>query len=136
MIQQLFSSYQELKNGIANRQKNIQKLSLKKVSPKMLESKDMKIIIPGRKHIFYSVAMNFLGAYKSNAVPVTIKSICSEISVIISSKQKPKTLELLGSDGKVYKFLLKGKEDLRLDERVMQLFDLMNNLINMNSNLR
>ena len=29
-----------------------------------------------------------------------------------------------------------GKEDLRLDERVMQLFDLMNSLIKMNNNLR
>ena len=41
-----------------------------------------------------------------------------------------------GSDGFRYQFLLKGKEDLRLDERVMQLFDLMNNLIQMNNELR
>ena len=29
-----------------------------------------------------------------------------------------------------------GKEDLRLDERVMQLFDLLNSLINLNTTLR
>ena len=32
--------------------------------------------------------------------------------------------------------LLIGKEDLRLDERVMQLFDLLNSLINLNTTLR
>ena len=32
--------------------------------------------------------------------------------------------------------MVTGKEDLRLDERVMQLFDLMNSLIKMNNNLR
>ena len=33
---------------------------------------------------------------------------------------------MVGSDGKRYQFLLKGKEDLRQDERVMQLFFLIN----------
>ena len=55
---------------------------------------------------------------------------------IISSKQKPRKIFINGSDGFRYQFLLKGKEDLRLDERVMQLFDLMNNLIQMNNGLR
>jgi phosphatidylinositol kinase/protein kinase (PI-3 family) len=35
-------------------------------------------------------------------------------------------MAILGSDGKIYEFLLKGKEDLRQDERVMQLFGLIN----------
>lgn len=35
----------------------------------------------------------------------------------------------LGSDGKEYAFLLKGHEDPRQDERVMQLFGLINSLI-------
>jgi FKBP12-rapamycin complex-associated protein len=36
---------------------------------------------------------------------------------------------LLGSDGRQYTFLLKGHEDLRQDERVMQLFGLVNTLL-------
>jgi FKBP12-rapamycin complex-associated protein len=36
---------------------------------------------------------------------------------------------LRGSDGKDYMFLLKGHEDLRQDERVMQLFGLVNALL-------
>lgn len=45
---------------------------------------------------------------------------------IINSKQRPKRLSLTTSDGRRQKFLLKGKEDLRLDERVMQLFAIIN----------
>lgn len=36
---------------------------------------------------------------------------------------------VLGSNGKDYMFLLKGHEDLRQDERVMQLFGLVNTLL-------
>ena len=45
---------------------------------------------------------------------------------VIQSKQRPHRIALRGEDGKVYKFLLKGNEDLRMDERVMQLFSLLN----------
>ena len=34
-----------------------------------------------------------------------------------------------GTDGKEYMFLLKGHEDLRQDERVMQFFSLVNSLL-------
>lgn len=34
-----------------------------------------------------------------------------------------------GSNGREYTFLLKGHEDLRQDERVMQLFGLVNSLL-------
>ena len=33
---------------------------------------------------------------------------------------------MIGSDNREYIFLLKGHEDLRQDQRVMQLFDLLN----------
>ncbi|KAJ2183974.1 hypothetical protein IW144_006803, partial [Coemansia sp. RSA 522] len=38
-----------------------------------------------------------------------------------------------GSDGNEYTFLLKGLDDLRLDERVMQLFGLINSLLSKDS---
>ena len=46
-VSSLVSSYQEAKVSITNKQKNLSKLNLKKVSPTMLESKNMEIIIPG-----------------------------------------------------------------------------------------
>ena len=41
-------------------------------------------------------------------------------------------MSIYGSDEKEYHFVLKGHEDLRLDERVMQLFDLVNSLLILN----
>ena len=49
---------------------------------------------------------------------------------VITSKQRPRRLQIHGSDGKDYGYLLKGHEDLRQDERVMQLFGLVNQLLN------
>jgi phosphatidylinositol kinase/protein kinase (PI-3 family) len=48
---------------------------------------------------------------------------------VITSKQRPRRLHIHGSDGKDYGYLLKGHEDLRQDERVMQLFGLVNSLL-------
>lgn len=48
---------------------------------------------------------------------------------VITSKQRPRRLCVRGSNGKDYMFLLKGHEDLRQDERVMQLFGLVNTLL-------
>jgi hypothetical protein len=50
---------------------------------------------------------------------VTIASFAPQLG-IITSKQRPRKLTILGSDGEEYAFLLKGHEDLRQDERVMQ----------------
>jgi hypothetical protein len=41
---------------------------------------------------------------------------------VIPSKQRPRKITARGEDGLDYVFLLKGHEDLRQDERVMQLF--------------
>lgn len=48
---------------------------------------------------------------------------------MITSKQRPRRLCIRGSNGRDYMFLLKGHEDLRQDERVMQLFGLANTLL-------
>jgi FKBP12-rapamycin complex-associated protein len=48
---------------------------------------------------------------------------------IIRSKQRPRKIRVVGEDGREYVFLLKGHEDLRQDERAMQLFGLVNALL-------
>src|SRR3546814_14352100 len=53
----------------------------------------------------------------------------SPVLQVIASKQRPRKLAIQGSDGKEHSFLLKGHEDLRQDERVMQLFGLVNTLL-------
>lgn len=50
--------------------------------------------------------------------------------ICLRSKQRPKILTMRGSDEKEYKFIVKGGEDLRLDQRIEQLFEVMNNVLN------
>jgi FKBP12-rapamycin complex-associated protein len=58
-----------------------------------------------------------------------VKILCfSSELLVLKSKQKPRKLIIYGSDQKEYHFLLKGREDIRQDERVMQLFALVNRL--------
>ena len=69
------------------------------------------------------------GTYISETEVIKIESFVPTLSVM-TSKQRPRKLNIKGSDGIEYKFLLKGHEDLRQDERVMQLFGLVNTLLN------
>lgn len=44
----------------------------------------------------------------------------------MSSLRKPKKIVIRGNDERDYPFLVKGGEDLRQDQRIEQLFDIMN----------
>jgi len=73
------------------------------------------------------------GGGGASLAPVSrILAFNADVSVI-ASKQKPRRIAVGGSDGRQYAFLLKGREDLRQDERVMQLFGLVNNLLSAES---
>ncbi|XP_065059919.1 DNA-dependent protein kinase catalytic subunit-like isoform X2 [Rhopilema esculentum] len=47
----------------------------------------------------------------------------------MDSLRVPKRITIRGHDEKEYKFLVKGNEDLRLDQRIEQLFDIMNGIL-------
>lgn len=68
------------------------------------------------------------GIYEAASGIVKIQSFQPHLAVI-ASKQRPRKLAIVGSDGLSYRFLLKGHEDLRLDQRVMQFFGLVNTLL-------
>ncbi|EWM21711.1 serine threonine-protein kinase smg1-like protein [Nannochloropsis gaditana] len=51
------------------------------------------------------------------------------IITVLKTKTRPKKLSLLGSDGREYTYLLKGRDDLRLDERLMQLLVTVNSVL-------
>lgn len=59
---------------------------------------------------------------------ITVASFGSHVTVL-STKTKPKKLQIVGSDGTVYPCLLKGREDLRLDARIMQLLQAVNSML-------
>ena len=68
------------------------------------------------------------GTYDPGRKPIYLEGIEENIKVM-SSKQRPRSIKMLGSDGVDYNFLLKAHEDTRLDERVMQLFEFVNTLV-------
>ncbi|XP_022685874.1 serine/threonine-protein kinase mTOR-like [Varroa jacobsoni] len=89
-------------------------LELQHCSPKLLECTNLELAVPG--------------SYNPTQPIVKIHSVHSTLQVI-ASKQRPRKLTVKGSDGRDFTFLLKGHEDLRQDERVMQLFGLVNTLL-------
>jgi len=84
------------------------------VAPKLLASENLEIAVPG--------------TFKSNRPIVKITKF-TQVLPVLSSKQHPRKMHVHGSDGREYVFLLKGHEDIRQDERVMQLFGLVNTLL-------
>lgn len=49
--------------------------------------------------------------------------------LVMDSIRKPKKIIIHGSDEKDYSFLVKGGEDLRLDQRIEQIFTVMNGML-------
>ena len=68
------------------------------------------------------------GAPPEEAAAVRIERFLPELAVL-PTKTRPKKLTLLGSDGRQYNYLLKGREDLHLDERIMQLLRVVNGML-------
>jgi len=89
-------------------------LELNQCSPALLRARNLELGIPG--------------SYRVDGSYIKIERFIHSVQVI-TSKQRPRKIVLRGSDGKDYVFLLKGHEDLRQDERVMQLFGLVNALL-------
>jgi len=92
----------------------MKQLELHEVSPALLNARNLDLAVPG--------------TYVAGKPVVRIENFSPSIRVIIS-KQRPRQITIEGSDGRDYLFLLKGHEDLRQDERVMQLFGLVNRLL-------
>ncbi|GMF39009.1 unnamed protein product [Phytophthora fragariaefolia] len=89
-------------------------LELQVVSPNLLSARNLQLAVPG--------------TYRAGHAIVKIGSFLPTVAVI-TSKQRPRRITIVGSNGLEYMFLLKGHEDLRQDERVTQLFGLVNALL-------
>ncbi|KAJ2835173.1 phosphatidylinositol kinase- protein kinase tor1 [Coemansia sp. 'formosensis'] len=113
-IQQAWESYYMIYRRIKKHFPGPKSLALKDTAPMLLQCRDMHLAVPG--------------TYDPDREIVRIGSFYHVVGVF-SSKQRPRLLWITGSDGNVYIYLLKGHEDLRQDERVMQLFGLINSLL-------
>ena len=78
------------------------------------------------------------GQYNGNSEPhvsshVTMQN-CGASVLVLSSIRRPKRLTIHGSNEKTYNFLVKGVEDLRTDQRVEQMFTIMNDIFSEDAN--
>lgn len=113
-MEQAWDLYYMVFRKINKQLPQLTKLELQYISPKLMSARNLELAIPG--------------AYRSGEPIVRIESFNPTLTVI-SSKQRPRRLTINGSNGKDFQYLLKGHEDLRQDERVMQLFGLVNTLL-------
>eukprot|EP00039_Didymoeca_costata_P005657 m.83399 g.83399 ORF g.83399 m.83399 type:complete len:2577 (+) comp12920_c0_seq6:63-7793(+) len=106
--------YYSIYHRIARTFKLSTSIDLHLASPELVRPQNWKLAMPGK----YFGLPDF----------VVISSFMPKLDVIVS-KQRPRILQIRGNDGNTYKYLLKGQEDPRLDERVMTLFGLINTML-------
>lgn len=125
---------------------------MQSVSPELLNCRNLELAVPGTYRagkwnpyvsilvhtsavlifmhwiviFFHCIETCFLWA--SGSPVVTISTFAHQL-IVITSKQRPRKLTIHGSDGEDYAFLLKGHEDLRQDERVMQVWHFSNQIM-------
>ena len=117
-IHQAWAYYDTIYSVSKDVHQSMDTISLFDASPNLDAMKDAAIAVPG--------------TYTCGQPLVTISSF-KPILKIKRSKQRPRKMSIIGSDGNRYTFLLKGNatkdEDIRRDERAMQLFGYINTLI-------
>ena len=131
-----WESYHNIYKKMIDYYKSFQLISLKYISPQLFNFKNSNIVIPSAyTNNFQSlfVVESDLGKkFKkkenlfTNINPIIYIKRMGHTLSIFNTKQHPRKMTMIGTDDKEYMFLLKGHEDLRQDERVMQLFDLVN----------
>ncbi|KAL6843536.1 hypothetical protein ACP4OV_026598 [Aristida adscensionis] len=105
---------------------------LSEIAPRLAVLASSDIPMPGFEKQILDSSEPFSAG---NHGTVTVSSFCKEVAVL-STKTRPKKLILQGSDGQKYTYLLKGREDLRLDSRIMQLLEAINSFVYSSSDTR
>ncbi|XP_030746712.1 serine/threonine-protein kinase ATR-like isoform X2 [Sitophilus oryzae] len=112
--------------------KNINVSMLVRSLPRMLNKGDFsEIMMPTHKFRKLILPNPDFKNSQHNPFPnryVYIAGIEEEMS-ILNSLQRPRKINLRGSDGKKYTFMLKPKDDLRKDFRLMEFNDIVNHLL-------
>lgn len=100
-------------------------ISLQEVAPHLAQLSSSDVPMPGLEK---QLKIPELDKATDLQGVVKISSFHEQVT-ILSTKTKPKKLVILGSDGQMYTYLLKGREDLRLDARIMQLLQAINGFL-------
>lgn len=91
----------------------------------------LTVNLPGKK-----LNQSSLSSYKPfmDTLP-TIKAFEDHVAVM-SSLQRPRRIGMIATDGRVYHFLCKPKDDLRKDCRAMEFYSMINKLLKRNTESR
>ncbi|XP_057787544.1 uncharacterized protein LOC131004800 isoform X2 [Salvia miltiorrhiza] len=109
-------------------------ISFGEVAPQLALLSSSNAPMPGlEKQIVLSESEGFLDSFHQEIIMI---ASFSEQLTILPTKTKPKKLIIMGSDGLKYTYLLKGREDLRLDARIMQLLQSVNGFLQSSSATR
>jgi hypothetical protein len=103
---------------VTERVSKLSVLVLPKISEKLAGKRDFTISIPGK--------------FKNQKLLKVVESVLE----IMGTRQRPRIVFMSSNTGTRYKYLLKGLEDLRNDERLMQFFSLVNAIFRGNTETR
>ena len=113
-INNMWSTVRIFFQAVRDRLRKLDVIQLETVSEELAKKRNFMLSVPG--------------TYNTNSEGARIVNIDPALPVL-GTQQHPRILFMHGSDGQNWKFLLKGNEDLRLDQRIMQFFDLINSLL-------
>lgn len=111
---QLTQWCKQMQDSLSEELKQIRTIQLSSISQELHNKTNFSIAVPG--------------TYRPGRYVNHILYFVGQLSVYMS-KQQPKDVIVKGKDGNFYQYLLKGHEDLRLDDRIMHFFRLINSLI-------
>jgi phosphatidylinositol kinase/protein kinase (PI-3 family) len=95
---------------VKDRANKLSTVLLSKISEQLSQKREFEISVPGK--------------YKTHNKLHFVESVMD----VIGTQQHPRIVFMVAMNGKRYKYLLKGLEDLRNDERLMQFFSLANSI--------
>ncbi|KAK8889331.1 hypothetical protein M9Y10_034077 [Tritrichomonas musculus] len=113
-VSQIIQWCKQMQEVMSKKIKKIRMIQLSSISEELFKKTNFSLAVPG--------------TYKPGKPVNYILYFVGQLSVYMS-KQQPKDVLVRGENGVFYQYLLKGHEDLRLDERIMQFFRLINTLI-------
>ena len=136
-IKEAWEIYHRIYREISEDYNQFDSISLEYVSPKLYNFRNSNICLPGTYNLeHFNNNMNKNKDEENDSLLKQNKMIriqkVGDTFKLFKTKQHPRRMTMIGTNEKEYMFLLKGHEDLRQDERAMQLFDLVNTIVSNN----
>ncbi|KAI8834162.1 hypothetical protein BJ741DRAFT_610129 [Chytriomyces cf. hyalinus JEL632] len=119
-VKSLWDPFLQITNDISKSLQANKTLQSSRLSPKLKTLVDLSVPLP------------FLGVDETT---LQVQSFGSDVTVL-PTKTKPKKVDIWAVDGRKYSFLLKGHEDLHLDERIQQFLKATNSLLKVDKHAR